>query len=277
MTATTKLDSAQTIAREQARLSSGQFGTQEHTAPEATLSGPTPRQLAAAGFGGPASENVFAEPWDKDEMRPLRPYLPLTPGDDDEFFDARPGTRVTVVERDGNATRIRSFVRRANADLWEERSELRDVFQRKLTAGDVWMEMFEEDGSMRSALLHAPEGTLFSDERYYVARDEVDKPLTVDDAIYRLSGARRGQLVSRSTFGDVRDDGVPEAFQGELALELRDNGFFSLSGIGKGRDAKRGFPLDRVQIFDRDGDLVFRMEHDHGYGYGWEEVLRITD
>ena len=231
--------------------------------------------MAMAGFGGPASVNVLAEPWDKDEMRPLRPYLPLTHGDDDEFFDARPGSRLSIVEKDaaGN-TRTRSFVRSDREGTWEERSELRDVFQNHITSGELWGELFEEDGSMRSNLLHTPNGVLFSDERYYVPRAEIDKPLTVDDAIYRLSGARRGQLVSRSTFGDIRDDGIPKAFQGELELRLNeDTGNFSFHGDGA--QANRGFPLDRVQIFDRDGDLVFRMEHDPGYG--WEEVLRITD
>lgn len=264
-----------TIAREEARLSNGRFGTQSHTPPEATLTGPSPKQLGMMG-AGPDSVNVFAEPWDEDEMRPLRPYLPLTPADDDEFFDARPGTRLNVVEKnEAGGTSIRTFVRSDDGDTWEERSQLHDVFQRDVPAGELWADLFEEDGTMRSSLLQAPVGVLYSDQRYYISRDDVDKQLTTDDAIYRLSGARRGRLVSRSVFGDHRDDGVPEAFRGELALELRDNGYFSFAGIGRGRQAKRGFPLERVQIFDREGDLVFRMEHDAGYG--WEEVLRLTD
>lgn len=270
-------ESAQAIAREEARQSSGQFGTQQHSAPETTLAatGPTPKQLAAAGFGGPASVNVFDEPWDKDEMRPLRPYLPLTPGDDDEFFDAHPGARLSLVEKDDNGrTRVRSFVRHEKAGIWEERSELRDVFQREVESGELWLELFEEDGSMRSALLHTPAGELFSDQHYFVSRDAIDKPLTVDDAIYRLSGARRGQLVSRSTFGDHRDDGIPKAFQGDLELRLNeDTAHFSFHG--QSAQATRGFALDRVQIFDREGDLVFRQSHDDGYG--WEEVVRLSD
>lgn len=268
----TQLDSTQIEAREQARHSDGRFGAQDHTAPETVLAGgPSPKQLGMMG-AGPASVNVFAEPWDKHEMRPLRPYLPLTPADDDEFFDARPGSHLSVVEEgEDGRTSLRTFVR--GTDAWEERSSLRNVAQRDVAPGELWEELFNDDGTMRSSMLMAPVGVLYSDERFYVSRDDIDKPLTVQDAIHRLTGARRGLMVSRSVFGDHRDDGVPEAFQGELTLDVTDAGYFSFAAIGRGRQAKRSFDLERVQIFDRDGDLVFRMEHDPGYGF--EEVIRI--
>lgn len=276
----TPLDSPQTAAREDARLSTGRFGAQEHSSPEAALApspervGPSPKQLGMVG-AGPASVNVFADSWDNDEMRPLRPYLPLTTADDDELFDARPGTRVSVVTKDATGrTFLRPFVRTENDGTWEERHPLRDTFQRELSTGEVWEEMFEEDGTMRSTLLHTPDGLLYSDKRYYVSRDDIDKPLTVQDAVDRLSGARRGQLVSRSLFGDQRNDGIPPALQGVLSLKIED-GHLSYSAVGGDRLAKHGFSLEQTQIFDREGDLVFRKEQDLGYGF--EEVIRITD
>lgn len=262
------------IAREEARLSSGQFGVQEHSTPETTLSGPTPKQLAAAGFGGPASVNVFAEPWDKDESRPLRPYLPLTPGDD-EFFDARPGSSLSVrdVAEDGK-TSVRTYTCVDGQFTWHELSS-RGTVVRAIPAGELWLDLFEENGAMRSALLHAPVGTLFSDQHYFVARDAMDKPLTVDDAIYRLAGARRGELVSRSMFGDHRNDGIPPAYQGELVIDVTDSGRVTYHRVGARDSEKRQFTLDNVEIFDRDGDIVFRQEKDSGFG--WEETLRLVD
>lgn len=77
-------------AREAARATDGKFGEQQHTDPETGFS-----KKALAMFGlGPASVNTYAEPADRIEERTPRPYFALTPGDDDEFFDARPGTRL---------------------------------------------------------------------------------------------------------------------------------------------------------------------------------------
>lgn len=257
-------------ARELSRENTGRFGVQQHSAPETALPGHTPKQLAAAGFGGPASVNVFAEPWDKDESRPLRPYLPLSSGDDDEFFDAHPGSSLTIVD----GVNVRTFTCTGEQFTWEERSHRGNVV-RTVSSGELWLDLFNEDGSMRSALLHAPVGTLFSDQHYFVARDVVDKPLTVDDAIYRLSGARRGELVSRSTFGDMRLDGIPPVYHGELAIDVTDTGRVTYHRVGARSGEKRVFTLDNVDIFDRDGDIVFRQEKDGGFG--WEESVRLGD
>jgi len=86
-------------AREAARNENGTFGAQEHSSPEVTV-GPSPKALGMIGLG-PASENVLAEPFDSIEERPLRPYFALTPGDDDEFFDAP----IAITPRTGGCLR----------------------------------------------------------------------------------------------------------------------------------------------------------------------------
>ena len=258
-------------AREDARQDDGRFGVQQHTAPEAQLNdGPSPKALGMFGLG-PASVNAFAEPLDSEEDRPLRPYLPLTPGDDDELWDARPGSRVVVSESVDGRTSLRTFVRGGTSE-WEERSTERDVFVRTVETGEVWEAMFADDGTMRSSPLSCPPGTLYSDATGFVHRDRTDTPLSAEDALDRLAPHTRGILVSESAFGDTRDDGIPPARQGSLRVSVTGR-TVQLQPVGGTRGTARTLNLDNVDIFERDGDIVFRQEKDEGYG--WEQVLRL--
>lgn len=256
-----------TAARESARHDNGQFGEQHHTAPETTI---TPKQLGIIGLG-PESVNTYAEPYDAEEWRPARPYLALRPSDDDEFFDARVGSRITL-SQDG-ATRTFELTRdtRYPGPVWSERSA-RNVETGVLEPGDLWAEMFDDDGRMHSARLSAPVDVLFSDRTYYAHRSEIDTPLAWEEARDRLTATSRARLVSRSVFGDSLDDGVPEVFQGTLRTSVTGDGYFSYSETSRGPKATRSLHLTAVEVFDRNGDIVIRKETDPGYGF--EEVLR---
>jgi len=263
-------------AREAARNENGTFGAQEHSSPEVTV-GPSPKALGMIGLG-PASENPLAEPFDSVEERPLRPYFALTPGDDDEFFDAPIGTTVHMVVKGKGGSRVRRFVKADDArfeqPVWHELAEFREVEIATHTAGELWEELFEDDGRMRSAMLCAPHGMLYSDRRGFVDRADIDKPITWEEARDFLAAFPKAHLVSRSRFGDSRDDGVPPAFHGKAHITVDEGGYLRITGPGRGRNAVRALHLSNVQVFDRDGDLVIRQELDPGFG--WEEVLRPT-
>lgn len=269
----TDLTATQIAERENARRDNGEFGTHEHSTPDVSLGSKlTPKQLGLLGLG-PSSPNIFADSFDAgDADRPLRPYLPLTSGDDDEVFDAPIGTRILVVTDEQNMA-VRKFERDSD-DTWRELSEHREVATAEVTTGEVWEALFADDGKMHSAQLSAPLGALYSDRTYFVRRDAVDAPLSVEEARDRLRAHPRAFLVSHSSFGDSRDDGVPQALRGKLKVDVADDGYLHLAAPGRGRQASRGINLTALQLFDRDGDIVLRRETDPGFG--WEDVLRPT-
>lgn len=262
------------------REQTGKFTTKENDAPTGALTTAkpelTPKQLAIMGLGR-TSVNVFAEPADAEAdrgRRPFRPYLPLQPADDDELFDAPTGSIVTIVDtaEDGK-TSTRIYEKDRGDFDWRELSQ-RGVTSDTITeTGELWASLFNDDGTMRSALLSPPPGVLYSDASHYVLRTAVDRPITVEDAAERLH-ARRATLVSRSVFGDTRDDGIPAALQGPLTVSVDGTGYLRYQAVGRGRQASRALNLAGADIFDRDGDIVIRRELDEGYG--WEEVLRVA-
>lgn len=274
---------ASDTAREDAReRSTGRFGKQEHSAPEVTLADGTvipPKDLGILGMG-PSSENSFAEKADlaNDDgipTRPLRPYLALTPADDDEFFDAPVGSELHVREKIQGGERLRRYRHEVGADrqsVWRELAEHREAVVAEHAAGDVWASMFEDTGHMRSARLHTPLGVLYSDRTHYVTRDRVDTPLTLSHAKWNLGRARRIELVSASRFGDTREDGIPAARSKLMDVHL--NGDTLSYGPSNGSAPSRTIDLSKVQLFTRDGDIVIRKETDPGYGF--EETIHIA-
>ncbi|SDH40289.1 hypothetical protein [Microbacterium sp. 77mftsu3.1] len=279
----TTISTASESAREGAReKATGRFGDQQHSAPEVTLTDGTiipPKQLGIIGMG-PASENSFAEKADRSNndgipTRPLRPYLALTPGDDDEFFDAPVGSELHVRERVQGGERTRRYVHEIGADrqtVWRELAEHSEAVIAEHAAGDVWASMFEDTGHMRSARLHTPVGVLYSDRTHYVTRDRVDIPMTLSHAKWNLSHASRIELVSASQFGDTREDGIPAARSKLMDVHLK--GDVLSYGPSNGSAPSRSIDLSKVQLFTRDGNIVIRKETDPGYGF--EETIRIA-
>lgn len=260
------------------RAVDGTFTTKTHDAPTGALTPParefTPKELAILGMGGPDTVNVYAEPVDARTERgdrPLRPYLPLQPADDDEFFDAPTGALLTVEDHDqAGRPFTRRFQKFTEAYEWRELTE-RDVpSATQLSAGDVWANLFEEDGSMKSARLSAPHGMLYSDRRHYVHRTQVDEPLSLEQVFDRLHG-RRAQLISASEFGDRRVDGIPDGFDGPVNVTVEADGVFRYGPVTPGHRA-HAVSVGRVDLYDREGDTVIRVEREAGYG--WERVFR---
>lgn len=228
----------------------------------------SPKQLGIMGLG-PDTPNRFAEPFDTERgERPLRPYVALTPADDDEFFDAPAGSILSIAE----PTSLTRYVKTDSAYGWEKLSD-RNTRSGAIEAGELWGRLFREDGTMRESMLSAPHGTLFSDQHYFVPAATVDQPITAADAIKRLSGGR-ARLVSRSVFGDSRSDGIPPVFQGTLTVSCTADGYLQYRSTGGQRGASRGVQLGGAELFDRGGDIVIRKEE--LAGYGWEEVLRVS-
>lgn len=249
------MTSAHAAELERARRSNGQFGTHAHTDPEVSV--------------GAGRQNVYAEPFDLARgERPLRPYLALTSSDDDEVFDCPDGTVI-------NAS-VPSLVRRyerVQGDLWHEKHVIRGTVIAELTTGEVWQSLFDEEGAMHDALLSAPHGTLYSDAHGFVVASDIDQPLPQSEALRRVSETGQAQMVSRSSFGTFRDDGVPLALQGTLAVTTTRNNDVAFQAVGGPPHAQRGFPASAANAFDRDGDIVFRSERNPRSG--WEEVFRV--
>jgi len=237
------------------------------------------KSLGMMGLG-PHSPNSYDEPFDAEQDRPLRPYFALTPGDDDEFFDAHPGSRihVKVPGEDGKLVEKR-FVRADKLDengtpVWFEMSQRREVIAGEVNASDLWAEMFDDEGAMHSARFHMPVGMLYSDSRRFVNREDVDVPMTITQLRDRLKSVRV-EMVSASLFGDTRQDGIREGFTGVLDIDLADDGTLTFGPDLHG-PIQRVFNASRVQVFDREGDIVIRQTEAGPGSYGWEEVLRVV-
>lgn len=249
----------------------GQFATKTNDAPGGELSAEQPqltlKQLGIMGLG-PHSPNILAEPFDSVRgERPMRPYLPLTPADDDEFFDTPKGAKLAVVYGPGD---VRTYRKADHEYAWVGDDEHRTPME----AGELWASMFDEDGTMRSAMVSAPDGYLIGDSGYWKPTDQVDKPIGATEAIARLDG-KRARMVSKSatfTTGQ-RNDGIEPAFQGTLHLECGSDGYFRYRPTPKSDYPGRAQLIAGAELADRNGDIVIRRTA--GDGHGWEEVFRI--
>lgn len=250
-----------TRAKTTAASTAGSFAGHEHTTPDASLTPaphePTPRQLAALGLG-PDSPSVYRDTVDAERgRRPLRPYLPLQPADDDEFFDAPVGSVLTV-RRDPASTEVEQFTCTGDYEWVDTRAGA------QVSAGELWGSLFsEEDGVMASTLLTPPEGVLYSDRTHYVARARVDQPMmpATAVAVFKKSGGK-ANVIARHVYGDIErnisgvkvagyDQDVVVAFQGKDIV------------VG-GVSTHQVFPAGASQAFFRDGDIVLRHEPEQG-------------
>lgn len=241
----------------------GSFAAHDRSAPETTLS---PRALGAIGLG-PVSPSVYMDRVDartERGERPARPYLPLQPADDDEFFDAPTGSVLITRGADG---KVVSTHAKFHTGAWREVSKRGIASAVEIEPGDVWATRFsEEDGTMSPTVLVPPHGVLYSDRSGFVARDQVEEPIGVDSAVTRFRSTQgRATVVARHVFGDdpggipgVRaaayDEDVVIAFQGDDIV------------VG-GASTHQAFPRDKVKTFWRDGQVVLRREDEEGYGY----------
>ena len=254
----------------------GSFAAHERSAPEdPLLSVPvpdlTPRQLAAVGLG-PASVNVYADRVDHDDERgerPARPYLPLQPADDDEFFDAPLGSMLTV-RHDPSSTDVERYELVGDYE-WRQYGHhgLRGPV---IQAGELWSTLFtEEDGKMASTVLTPPHGIVYSDRSHFVPRERVEQQMMLDTAVSVFKKYRgRAEVIARHVYGDREDNisgvnvaaydrDVTVAFQGDDVV---------VGGIS----SHQKFPRATSTAYMRGNDVVLR--HEPEFGYGWELTLR---
>lgn len=237
-------------AREAARKRNGRFGEQEHSAPEISLT-----QL-----------NSFAEHFDRDlDARPMRPYLPLQASDDDEFFDAPPGAILEVVNLDGLTHRYQ---------LGEGFQWTRIPDGEKIPSGELWSRLTFSGGPGNS-VLHAPDGWLIGDSRFWARREDVDTPLSTEGVAERLHG-KSVRVVSQAwSASDTGTGGrIDPSDHGVLAVTvLNDYAAFHGSGFNV-----RSFPIGNGEygLFDREGDIVFRNSPGgNGSGLAVDFVYRV--
>jgi hypothetical protein len=255
-------------AKTTAASTAGSFAEHERSAPETTLS---PRQLASIGLG-PASHNVYADRVDQENERgerPLRPYLPLQPADDDEFFDAPLGSMLTV-RRDAASTQVERYELVGDYE-WRRRGT-HDLTGPVISAGQVWAELFsEEDGTMASTVLTPPHGVLYSDRTHYVSRDRIEQPIQKDTVRSVFAKTRgKAQVIARHVYGDRENNisGVRVAAYDEDVTVSVQGGDIVVGGIS----THQKFPADTSTAYYREGDIVLRYEPE--FGYGWELTLR---
>ena len=125
---------------------------------------------------------------------------------------------------------------------------------------------------MLSSQLRLPEGKLFSDRHGFIARDRIDKPLNPKALAKRLKDVATVEVVSYSDLGIGRSDGVAKSLRGDQSI------YATVGADGRGAITLGAFTngfidLSRVEVFDREGDLVFRRDPRGTYS-GYEWVLR---
>lgn len=263
-------------AKTSAASTAGSFAPHQHSAPEdplfeAPVPDLTPRQLASLGLG-PASVNVYADLVDHDDepgRRPARPYLPLHPADDDEFFDAPIGSMLTV-RRDPASPEVERYELVGDYE-WQQYSH-HGPRGPVMQAGELWSTLFaEEDGKMASTVLTPPHGIVYSDRTHFVPRERVDQQIDLDTAVSVFKKYRgKAEVIARHVYGDRQDNisGVSvAAYDREVTVAFQGDDV-----VVGGISSHQKFSRKTSTAFFREGDIVLR--HEPEFGYGWELQLR---
>lgn len=245
------------------RTSDGRFSEKLGSAPEASLT------LANSAVPWEGSR------WDRDEMRgerPMRPYLPLHPADDDEFFDAPTATVLTSLDPKVEGAKVKRY-QKIDGENWVELDVRGDHTGDPMTAGDLWEDLNYGDmwnsPDFKTAQLNMPLDMLFSDRSYYRHRDGIDRPLSKAEAGRRFEPGATFAVVSQAGFdrktGTYRNGGVNERMAGDRTVVSSKNGRIKW-------DSGSEATIDvEDEVFVRgDDDIVIRSKAE----YGVETVYR---
>lgn len=231
---------------------------------------PSSEEIAAAVLNAalsPSRDGVtgrYLSRWDSllDE-RPLRPYLPLTESDDDEFFDAPEGTVLTIATGAGED----EYVRAGGAFSWN-RVGTGEAF----SAGELWVRVVGDFDHPRTtdARLTLPHGVLYSDRTYFVDANDVDVPIDSGELSQRLD-RRRGEMVSDVVVGDAGVVTVVEPWEEPVVFDASSPGYLHYASADT--DDRRSAGVRVAAAFDRAGDVVIRLPQGDGYR---EQVFRLA-
>ena len=221
---------------------------------------PHTRSQSEAALQDAADEpNHYAEYFDRKRgSRPLRPYLPLTAADDDEFFDAPIGAVIALRDPASSTT---LHYERTSLDAWH----LVDGFGERhdrLDIGELWGSLVAT-GAVRGAVLRAPDGWLIGDREGWVERESVDQPLA--DVRERLDGATVRAVSQSWHQGPNTGGSIAPGDGGLLDAEVSGDGYMKFKGRGKGASV-RSFVTSEYETFQRGDDVVVRRTTDAGLG-----------
>lgn len=244
------------------RATDGRFAEKLGSAPEATLTTPA-RNDPWAGSR-----------WDAEDARgerPMRPYLPLQPADDDEFFDAPRTTVLTSFDPKVEGAKVKRY-QKVDEENWTELDVRGDHTGEPIPAGELWEDLNYGDQwnspDMKTAQLNMPLGVLYSDRSHYVYRERTDKPLSKAEAGRRFEPGATFAVVSQAGFdrktGTYRNGGVSERMAGDRTVVSSKNGKIQWDS-GSSADIS----VDD-EVFERGSDIVISSKSD----YGVETVYR---
>lgn len=226
----------------------------------------------------PAVNRPWADSrWDSDDARgerPMRPYLPLHPADDDEFFDAPRTTVLTVVDPKSERPKPVRY-QKVDEENWVALDVRGEHTGDLIPSGEVWNDLNYGDWvnspDMKTARLDLPLGVLFSDKSYYVQRDRFDEALSKAEAGRRFAPGAKFAVVSQTGYdyktGTVRNGGVNGRIAMDRTVVSSKNGRITWDTGSTGT-------IDTTdEVFDRGGDIVIRSKEE----YGVETVYRRID
>jgi hypothetical protein len=234
--------------------------------------GGTP-EVSLAASGNPWASSRWDNDLDRGD-RPMRPYLPLQPADDDEFFDAPRTSVLTVVDpkvENPKPVRYQKF----DNENWTELNARGEHIGEPIPAGELWNDLNYGDWvtsqGFKTARLDLPLIVLYSDASHYVYRERIDKPLSKAEAGRRFEPGAKFAVVSQAGY-DVatqtyRNGGVSARMADDRTVVSSKNGRIKWDS---GSEATIT-PDD--EVFDRGGDIVISSKSE----YGVETVYRRID
>lgn len=235
--------------------------------------GSTPETTLAA----PVRNDPWANSrWDDVERgdRPMRPYLPLQPADDDEFFDAPRTTVLTSLDPKEEGAKVKRY-QKVDEENWVALDVRGDHTGDPIPSGELWEDLNYGDmwnsPDFKTAQLNMPLSVLYSDRSHYVYRERTDKPLSKAEAGRRFEPGAKFAVVSQAGFdrktGTYRNGGVNERMAGDRTVVSSKNGKIQWDS---GSSADIGVD---DEVFERGSDIVISSKTE----YGVETVYRRID
>ncbi len=244
---------------EVSRDTAGRFSEKAGSAPDVALA--------------PASSGPWAgSRWDQERgERPMRPYLPLQPGDDDEFFDAPLTTVLTSLDPKEDGAKPKRY-QKVDEENWSELDARGNRIGGPIPSGALWEDLHYGDmwngPDFKTARLDMPRSVLYSDRSHYVYRARTDKPISKAEAGRRFEPGAKFAVVSQAGYDSktrtYRNGGVNARIADDRTVISSKNGKVvwdsgSTLTIGTTDEA-----------FERDGDIVISSKEE----YGVETVYR---
>ena len=264
-----------------ARDTIGRFSEKVGSAAEISLS-ESPRavdgdrpQAPEASLATAARNDPWANSrWDSEDARgerPMRPYLPLQPADDDEFFDAPQYTVLISLDPKEEGAKPKRY-QKVDGENWTELDVRGNHIGELIPSGALWEDLNYGDmwnsPDFKTAQLNLPLPVLYSDRGHYVYRDRIDKPLSKAEAGRRFEPGAKFAVVSQAGYDyrthTYRNGGVNARIAGDRTVVSSKNGKVVW-------DSGSSLSIDTTdETFERDGDIVVRSKEE----YGVETVYR---